>query len=874
MTAPAVSSGQRPALRGTYRLQLRPDFGFDAAARVVPYLARLGVSHLYLSPVAEAVAGSTHGYDVVDPTRLRAELGGPDGFGRLAEEARSRGVGIVLDIVPHHVGAHRTNPWWWDVLARGEASRWAGWFDIDWPHPDPELRGRVLLPVLGDHYGRELEAGHLRLEREGAWLLVRYFEHAAPLDPVSTGELLEQAAAAGDDPLLGFAARALAALVAHDDVSQARALAGERLDANPRAAKALETLLADVADDHDRLDELLSRQHHRLARWAMADAELDYRRFFEIDTLVALRAEREEVFQATHELPLALLADGVVQGLRVDHIDGLRDPGQYTRRLRAAAGDAWLVVEKIRHVDEPLPEDWPVDGTTGYEMAGAVTGLMLQPEGQARLVAAWSELTGCTSSYDEMRADARREMAVGPLRSDVERVLTALAAVRHAHRRWRDFTRVELLAALVEVCMRMTVYRAYVVAGSPASDADRRRVLDALAQARSVRADLDPELFDLLGSLLLGEVAGPEAATFVARFQQLTGPLAAKGEEDTALYRFTPCLAACEVGMDPGDPCLDAERFHHWCRTVAERLPATMLTTSTHDTKRSEDVRARLALLTEDPEALLAGLDRWQGALRDAGAVLAQPADLWSLFQTLVGAWPIDADRLWTVVRKSLREAKVSTSWARPDTDYESVVEGCCRLSLTDPEAVRAVEDFVAPLVEPGRVNSLATVVLRLLCPGVPDTYQGTETWDLSLVDPDNRRPVDFEDLSSRLENVAGRLPAELWADPGARERGDPKLALVTALLRLRSEHPKCFEPRAGYEALATGGGGVVAFARDGAVLGLVPRFPLTIDPSDVSVHLPEGAWVNVCTGRGSAGGVTPFGAVRGDFPVAVLVRN
>jgi (1->4)-alpha-D-glucan 1-alpha-D-glucosylmutase len=465
-------------------------------------------------------------------------------------------------------------------------------------------------------------------------------------------------------------------------------------------------------------------------------------------------------------------------------------------------------------------------------------------------------------------------MAVGPLRSDVERVLSALAAVRQAHRRWRDFTRVELLSALVEVCMRMTVYRAYVRQGEAVSEADRHRVLDALDKARSARPDLEPEVFDLFDSLLLGELPGPEAATFLARFQQLTGPLAAKGEEDTALYRFTACLAACEVGMDPGKPCVDPGRFHRWCQEVAKRLPTTMLTTSTHDTKRSEDVRARLAVLTEDVEGLVSGLQAWEAALVASGATLPQAADLWALFQTLVGAWPIDAERLWTVVQKSLREAKLTSSWAHPDPDYEALVEECCRRSVEVPDVAQTVEAFAAGLIEPGRVNSLATVVLRLLCPGVPDTYQGTESWDLSLVDPDNRRPVDFADLSARLDRLGHRPPADHWVDASARQRGDPKLSLVATLLRLRAERPECFGPDAGYEPVPTSDQAVVAFSRAGAVVALVPRFPGSCEPSGVTVHLPARKWTNVCTGASIAGGPSPFGEVRGAFPVAVLLSR
>jgi (1->4)-alpha-D-glucan 1-alpha-D-glucosylmutase len=814
MTRPVVA---------TYRLQLRPDFGLAEAAGVVPYLARLGVSHLYLSPIFEAVTGSQHGYDVVDPTRVRGELGGRAAFDSLVRTARTHGLGLIIDIVPHHMAANAGNAWWWDVLARGQQSSYAHHFDIDWSPPEARLAGKVLLPVLGDHYGRMLEAGELRLDRrdEGGEVIVRYHEHLAPLSPDTAPEV-------PDDATLAF-----------------------------------------INADADRLDGLLERQHHRFARWQAAQ-ELDYRRFFDIDSLVALRSEHDDVFADTHRLVLELVRNGDVDGLRIAHIDGLRVPAGYLSRLREEAPEAWIVVEKILSRDEELAPAWPVDGTTGYEFLSLAGGLLVDPAGWSRLRESYQRVTADDRTFEQVSLEARREMLEQSLGSDLARVVALWRDVCDRRRRWRDYTRAELHDALVEVAVHTRVYRAYVRAEAAPTAFDERVVEDALEAAAKARPDLDTELLDALRSVLLVKEPGDDVAAVAERFQQLTSPLAAKGEEDTALYRWVPYLAANEVGGHPAAPAVDPATFHTAQQRAHVRWPTTLLTTSTHDTKRSEDVRARLAVLTERPDSFVALVERLGEA---HGGAIDRRAQ-WFVLQTIVGAHPLPFDRARDVVVKSLREAKDRTSWTRPDADYEREVVEFTERVLTDEAARAAIDDVVADLVEPGRVNSLTMLTLRTLAPGVPDTYQGTELWDDSLVDPDNRRPVDFARREAMLERVESRSVGSVWRDD--RGSGLVKLALLRRLLTLRSELPAAFGERGSYTALGTSDDRVVAFIRgdphSDAVAVAVPRLTAAGLPDGVVVELPDGEWRSVLTDVVAAGH-QPFGALRGELPVAVLVR-
>ncbi|HEV3225624.1 MAG TPA: malto-oligosyltrehalose synthase [Acidimicrobiales bacterium] len=827
----------RPLI-GTYRLQLRPDFGFDEATAIVPYLARLGVSHVYLAPCFEATPGSTHGYDVVDPNSVRGELGGRPAFDRLVRAARGAGLGVVLDIVPHHMAATAANAWWWSVLELGRDSPYASHFDIDWDPPERRLRGSVLLPVLGDHYGRVLEGGELKLSRDGDRLVVRYHEHTAPLSPDTADELW--------------------------------AIAGRR-------GSGIDPVLDDVNADIDRLDALLDRQHHRFARWQAAAHELDYRRFFDIDSLVALRSERPAVFEETHRLTHALVADGSVDGLRIDHLDGLRDPQEYLERLRKLAPDAWIVAEKILQPGESTPLTWPIDGTTGYDFLAGAAGLLVDAGGVDALVRAYEEFTGDAETYAEARLGARREALRESLDADLERVVSLLVRVCERNRRWRDFTRSELRDALAEVCVHGPAYRSYVVHGVEPSDADRAFVGRSIAGARATRPDLDPDLLDLIGQLLLGDFHGEDETGLVARFQQLTGPVAAKGEEDTAFYRWTPLLCLNEVGTEPDRPTMTVAAFHERAEEQQHHWPLTMLTTSTHDTKRSEDVRARLAVLSELPAEWVATVHEWSTANdrhRDLSLDAPDRRDEWFIYQTLVGGHPLPLDRAWTVIEKSLREAKRRTSWTRVSADYEQATRRFVESILADADFRAELERLDAAIADAGYVNALTQLALRLFSPGVPDTYQGTELWDSSLVDPDNRRAVDFDARSRALDTVRSTPAAELWRRH--RAAGLPKLALLHAGLTLRRRRPDAVGRDGGYESIAVRGESedrVVAFTRGDEIGVVAPRLPLHGLADDAVIGLPAGAWRNVLNGEVVAGDVA-FGRLRADFPVALLERD
>lgn len=787
--------------RATYRVQLHAGFTFDDAIAILPYLADLGVSHLYASPILQAARGSTHGYDIVDHSRVNRELGGEDGFERLTDALRAHGMGLVLDIVPNHMAIGEENRWWWDVLERGPASRYASFFDIDWS------AGHVILPVLDD-----AETDVVHLVRDGERVVI---EHGGRRYPVAPG-----------------------------------------------------TVPADARDEH--IDALLAKQHYRLASWRAASDRLNYRRFFDVNDLVGLRVEDEAVFEATHRLILSWVHDGLVDGLRVDHPDGLRDPAGYFARLRAATPDAWIVVEKILGADERLPRAWPIDGTTGYRFANFATGLLVGPAGEPGMSAAWASVADAGPDWDAIVAEARLEVLASVLGSDVNRLTAPFAAVG-------GLATADAREALREVAARLPVYRTYVtVEPRQVTEEDARLIEVAVAGATEARPDLDPELFALLGRVLRLEVEGEPAADLAMRFQQLTPAAMAKGVEDTAFYRHHRLVALNEVGGEPGRFGTDIDEFHRSMKVAQEEWPLAMLALSTHDTKRSADVRARLALLAEDPDAWRKAITRLTDASAEhrAGSGLPTPADAYLLFQILVGAWPIDADRAAAYLEKATREAKLRTSWTDPDPAYDAALAGFVRACLGDPAFVAVVEAIVAPLVEPGRRAALAQVALQLTAPGVPDIYQGSELWDLALVDPDNRRPVDY-DLRRRLLAETHDLTAtQAW---GRQDDGLPKLWLIHHALEVRKRRPEAFGPGSAYRALTPIGqqsSAVLAFERAGDVVTVVPRLVRRVARSgwgDTVIELPEGRWRDLH--RREHAGAAPVSDLLGAFPVSILER-
>lgn len=836
----------------TYRLQLHPGFGFRDAAATVPYLADLGISHVYLSPPLASAPGSTHGYDVVDPARLDDELGGEEGFAELAAATREAGLGLVLDLVPNHVGLlSPANPWWWDVLRHGPDSRFARHLDIRW-----QRRGdgppQVLVPHLARPLEEELADGDaLRLDHgapphgddghpDASWRIV-YHEHAWPVRPGSL-------AAVGLD--------------------------GDDVDAT----------LAAVASDRGRLLSVLLEQRYRLVHWRRANTDLNYRRFFDITTLGGVRVEDPEVFADAHRRALELVADGIVDGLRIDHPDGLRDPGGYFERLRAAAPDAWIVAEKIVEPGERQRASWPIDGTVGYEFANLVLGLFVDPNSVGVLDDLYAQVVGHRVDYDEVVDAAKREVVHGLFAAELDALHDQLTELAAAAGSVSDAD--ELRDALVETLVCFPVYRTYVRADEgEVTEDDRIYVTEAVARARARRPDLDEPL-DLLGELLLLEQGGASSADFVMRFQQLTGPVMAKGVEDTVFYRYLRFVAVNEVGGAPHHLGSGIGEFHAANHVRHRDWPATMLTTSTHDTKRSEDVRTRLAVLSELPDLWVRAVQEWREiAARHRGDHGPAPEHELLLLQTLVGAWPLDAERAVAYLLKAAREGKHHTDWIDGDPRYEADLEGAVRGLIADADA-RALVDRLLQVVRPaGRLTSLSQTVLKLTSPGVPDVYQGTELWDLSLVDPDNRRPVDLDERRRLLGDLGGDGPAHPVDLLGRVDEGLPKLWVTAAALRLRRRRPELFGRDGSYEPLLAVGDRqdhVVAYVRGGEVLTVAPRLVVRLggafadwDWGDTRLELPAGRWRCVLTDHVVDGDrEVGLADLLAAFPVALLTRE
>jgi (1->4)-alpha-D-glucan 1-alpha-D-glucosylmutase len=815
----------------TYRLQLTPGFGFDDVAAVAGHLAALGVSHAYLSPVLQAAPGSTHGYDVVDHGRLSDDLGGREAFDRMAAVLAGLGLSAVADVVPNHMSMPtplRLNHALWSVLRDGPSSPQARWFDVDWTVPDRA----VLLPVLGERIGRVLASGQLTLDRSGPEPVLRYHEHEFPVRPGTQ-----------DLPLA----------------------------------------------------ELVDRQWYRLAWWRVADEELNYRRFFDVDTLAAVRVELPEVFDATHAVLLDLVGRGVLTGLRIDHPDGLADPRGYLRRLAAATGGIWVVVEKILEADEELPLDWPCAGTTGYDAVARVCGLFVDPAGAAPLAQLQADVLGEWADLPGTIAQAKREVVEQGLYAEVHRLVDLLADICRDDVMLRDHTRRSLHDAVIELLVAFDRYRAYVVPGEPAPAGSAEAVEAAAERARTELNPEGQEALDLIRDLVLGRPVGRSVGSpgggalparqeeLVVRFQQTCGPVMAKGVEDTAFYRWHRLVALNEVGGDPGRFGVTAEEFHGYCLDRQSTWPDTMTTLSTHDTKRSEDVRARLAVLAELPAEWAAAVQRWRTeAAVHRGQSWPDPGTEYLFWQTLVGLWPFGpqagppaTERLQGYLLKAVREAKQHTSWTTPDEGYEAAVLGFAAGVLADAGLMAAVAELCGQLDAPGRVAVLGQKLVQLTMPGVPDVYQGCETVDLSLVDPDNRRPVDFPGLQARLARLDSGGPAA--------DLADEKLLVTSRALRLRRDLPGCFVgAQAGYQPLPTSTGNAIGFARGrsdapGAVI-VVTRLPVSLARlggwGDHTVVLPEGGWRDELTGGRWDGGATRLADLFTGLPVALLSRS
>jgi (1->4)-alpha-D-glucan 1-alpha-D-glucosylmutase len=876
--------------RATYRVQLHKDFTFDDAAAIADYLADLGISHMYCSPYLQAAPGSMHGYDVVDCRRLNEELGGAPGHERLHTALWNNGLRQILDVVPNHMAIVTPyNPWWWDVLENGPSSTYASYFDVDWDSPERRLRNSVLLPVLGDQYGFMLDRGEIRVERDNAQLIIRYYDNRFPVAPRSLDSILGPAAKRCGSEELAFIADALGELPLatatdrqnvtrrHRDKSVLLASLERLIDTRIEVAQAIDAVIGGINHDRDALHALLERQNYRLANWRAASRDLGYRRFFDINTLAGLRMEDKGVFEDTHFLILRWLKDGILDGLRIDHIDGLREPEQYLRRLADYAPEAWLLVEKILMPGERLRDSWPIAGTTGYDFIGRLAGLFTDSAGEAAMTRLFTAFSGQSEDLAKLLIQKKNYIMTEVLGSDLGRLTALFVEICERHPHHRDYTRHELHEVLRSIAAHFPVYRTYVSATSDEIHRDDRRFIEnAVAAAKADSSRLDFRLFDFAADILSLRVRGILEDELAMTFQQFSGPVMAKSLEDTTFYVFNRLVSLNEVGCDPGRFGSGIGEFHEENLAAQKNWPSAMLASSTHDTKRGEDCRARISLLAEIPDRWAEAAGRWaeinrqfwDGADKDANAE-------YLLYQTLVGAWPIDLKRISEYMLKAAREAKTHTSWTAPNEAYEQGLARFIQRIYASSEFISALEAFVEPLIWPGRVSSLARTLLKLTSPGIPDFYQGSELWNLTLVDPDNRRPIDYALRRRLLKELRAAGLKEILA---RADEGLPKLWVIHKALLLRKSHTEWFGRDSTYEPIMARGAAadhVIAFMRSSHVIAVVPRLPLKLGGrwKETAIHLPEGSWQNEFTGDLVSGGDSLIAGLLGKFPVCLLSR-
>jgi len=854
----------------TYRVQLTANFDFDAAASIVPYLNALGITHLYASPFMKARKGSSHGYDIVDHTRINPELGGDAGFERLSQALKQHDLGLILDFVPNHVGVHfADNPWWLDVLEWGPASPHAVSFDIDWDILPYRARGGVLLPIIGSSYGEALKKGEIELRYDAgegsfsAW----YFEHRLPIAPERYSEILRTSIkeAGAEDGAAGKRILDLASRhrgLRHPNRSEAPGFKAELKGITGSAdiiARGLDAYRAGPQRPAQilALHHLLERQHYRLGHWRLASSDINYRRFFDVNTLAGLRVEDSGTFDAVHRLVRKLIVEGKLQGLRLDHIDGLRDPAQYFQRLRRLIRDAqgkdarpfYMVVEKILGEHEKLPPFTGIHGTTGYEWLNAITQVLVDGNGLDPLDEVWRQISNMPPRLGPVLKDAKRRVLETLLTSEFTVLRRLLARIAAGHYSTRDFSADSLRQALELYILHFPIYRTYLTSAGPIEH-DRALISETIDKARADWFAADDGIFEFLRDTLTMDLikpgraahSAPRVRRFALKVQQFTGPMMAKSLEDTAFYRYHRLLALNEVGGDPAARALSVDAFHEAMKIRASKWPHGMTATATHDTKRGEDARARLMALTELPGEWTSAVARWK--IQNAphlvidGEMRAPSAPFeYMLYQTLLGAWPSGErddsfqERMQAYALKAAREGKQETSWLNPNEAYEAGLRTFLTRILdrsVSAEFLTSLETLVQRVSRLGALNSLSQITLKATIPGVPDFYQGTEFWDLSLVDPDNRRPVDFKARAAVLASMDApdwESLVQNWSD------GHLKLAWTRRLLKLRTELADVFA-YGDYEPLEISGphrDHVIAFARrrgrDAAIVAVAKSF-------------------------------------------------
>ena len=811
------------------------DFGFEECAKIVPYLYKLGISHIYFSPYFQAEDGSKSGYDVVDNQKVNEEFGGKEGLQRLTKKMEPY-LGQVLDIVPNHTSIQSDrNKLWMDVLKNGRKSKYARFFDINWNPPQKKLAGKILLPVLGEHYETELHSGHIQIKKIKNDFYANYYSFVFPINSAGVRIIKKRTNIEKDKEL-------------------------EKINQNPQL-----------------IDEILNIQFYFLSHWQAADKEINYRRFFSINHLIGMCVEEKKVFEHVHKNIFQMLKKRELDGLRIDHIDGLRNPLEYLKRLRKKAPNKWIIVEKILGPAEKIPDNWPIHGTTGYDFLNAVNGLFVNASAKEPLSKLYRQLTGETRQYSEVLYKKKLLTLEKSFNGELTRLIDILEEISMRYRHFRDLTLSEIKEGLSIIIAYFPFYRTYITDFKHSiTKEDKKYIEQAISISREKNPQVHPLVWQFFNDLFSGELKGNNELEFILRFQQLTGSVMAKGAEDTTFYCFNDLISLNEVGGYPSKFGTSINEFHDYCFRMQKDWPLTMLATSTHDTKRSEDVRMRINMISEIPQQWQQTVTWWFEHNRKYHSGNAPEANTeYLLYQTLIGSWPIEQQRIKDYMIKAVREEKVRTSWTKVKEDYEEALILFIDNILKDKEFVKSLESFTTLILGAAQISSLSETLIKYTAPGIPDLYQGTELWDISLVDPDNRRAVDYE-LRKNIFSQMEKLDCI-----GALEQLDSgltKMYVIYHCLKVRREHLECFGNEGSYELIKVSGEkaeNVVAFGRSRKIVTVASRLLISLgdDWQDTAVELGEGRWMNEFT-KQIFEGKTEIRNLLNDFPLALLVKE
>jgi (1->4)-alpha-D-glucan 1-alpha-D-glucosylmutase len=929
------------SVRATYRIQFNPSFRFDDAIKIIQYLNELGISHIYASPIFQARKGSTHGYDIVDPTKLNSELGSGREFNKLIDKCHSFDIGWVQDVVPNHMAFDSHNRMLMDVLENGKSSEYFHFFDLVWNHPDESMRGRILAPFLGSPYGEVLEKGEIALVYNIDGFSIKYYELRYPVRIESYPSILDHdidklKTEMGEDypdyiKFLGllYVIKNLPATLEltqrKNQIEFVKKMIWELYSTNPLIKKHLDSVIGQFngvkghPETYTLLDNVLADQNFRLSHWRVANQELNYKRFFNINELISIRVQEEDVFQKTHSLIIDLVKQEKIDGLRIDHIDGLYDPGEYLHRLRSLSSDIYIVVEKIMEYDENLPESWPVQGTSGYDFLNHVNGLFCQKKRQKEFTKLYNDFVGIEFNFSKLLYEKKKVIIERQLTGDLDNLAFLLKSIANKYRHGRDITLNGLRNGMVEILAYFPVYRTYISSWE-VDEEDRRIIQETVRKAKAGKPEFETEILLIEKFLLLDffeeftDEERKDCIDFVMKFQRLTGPLMAKGFEDTSLYIYNRLVSLNEVGSDPASFGTSLHQFHNFSLNRLHSGPQAMNASSTHDTKRGEDVRARINVLSEIPREWKRYLKRWETINKKFklivhGTAAPDSNEEYLLYQTLLGIYPFDDDkrndiipRMEQYIEKMLREAKIHSSWSDPDIEYENAVKQFVKEMMSKTNNTIFIKDFITlqkKIAHYGVLNSLSQTLIKMTAPGVPDFYQGTELWDLKLVDPDNRQPVDFDLRKKYLQEIINRSNRVDVFDYIAilrkrTEDGRIKMFLTYKTLTARKENPLVYL-EGDYRELRVAGkfrDHIIVFAREYGntiAVTIAPRwFTTLVDEKtfplgrkiwgDTAIYLPpptQRVWGNALTGETlSKGGRIAVADILTHYPSALLISK